>query len=73
MVITKKVEIHISRSNINHYKMFYNIKLNDTILVDVNQLTKGSHHKIKMKCDICGDEYESEYNILYKKILLYKI
>jgi len=67
MIITDKVEIHISQSNINHYKVFYNdIKINDMILVDVNQLTKGSHHKIKMKCDICDEEYESEYNILFK-------
>ena len=67
MIISKNVIIRITNSNIKHYKKFYNnINLMDLISVNVNQLTKGSKYKIKMKCDKCGFEYESAYHILYK-------
>ena len=66
MIITDKIKINITKSNIDHYKQYYNdIKLKDSIFVNVNELTKGSHNKIEMKCDICGNEYISEFNILY--------
>jgi hypothetical protein len=66
MIITDKIKINITQSNIDHYKQYYNdIKLKDSIFVNVNELTKGSHSKIEMKCDICGNEYISEFNILY--------
>ena len=67
MIVSDKIQITITQSNINHYIYFYNdIKIKDIIYVNVNELTKGSHYKIKMKCDVCGEESESEYNILYK-------
>ena len=67
MIISNKIEIRINPSNINHYKNYYNnITTNDLIFVNVNELTKGSSYKIKMKCDICDYEYESAFNVLYK-------
>ena len=72
MIIYEKVEIKITGSNIKHYRKFYNnINVNDIILVDINQLTKGSKYKIKMKCDECGDELNIPYNFLYKTNSLY--
>jgi len=67
MILSNKIEIRINISNIEHYKTLYDgIKINDIISVNVNELTKGSKYKIKMKCDKCGDEYESAFNILFK-------
>jgi len=73
MILSNKIEIRINISNIKHYKKLYkNIKINDIILVNVNELTKGSRYKVKMRCDKCGDEYESCFNILYKNNSLKK-
>ena len=67
MILSDKIEIRVNISNIEHYKNIYKgIKINDIISVNVNELTKGSKYKIKMKCDTCGYEYESAFNILFK-------
>ena len=63
MMITKKVEVKIASKNINHYKnKGYNCKINEIIIVKIEDLSKGSHEKIKVKCDICGKENEMTYH-----------
>lgn len=66
MLITKKIEMKIGSKNINHFvNLGYNVKYNDVIFIDVNELQKGSHYVVSVKCDICGEEK----NILYKEHL----
>ena len=65
MLITKKVNIKVVKSNIVYYKSigFVNIKINDIIDVDVNMLRKGCAIKVDVSCDIC----EKEKNIFLQK------
>ena len=50
MILDKKIEIKISRRNIDHYRKFYNnLKLKDIIEVDTEfQLQKNSNKKINV-------------------------
>ena len=67
MIISDKIEITINNSNINHYKKYYdNIKNKDKIFVNINELTKGTKYKVKMKCDKCDKILDVPFNILYK-------
>lgn len=36
-------------------------KIGDEFDVNVEHLGKSSHHKVKVKCDICGDIIEKEW------------
>lgn len=52
----QKIPVKITKRNIRHFSDigYKNIKLKDTIIVNVNDLTKGSHTKVKVLCDYCG-------------------
>lgn len=79
-LITKKVEIIIHNKNINYYeekgyiipKYKYQghlrVKRGTKIIVKINDLSKGSHIKIKAKCDNCGKEME----LIWKNYINYK-
>lgn len=63
MIITKKLEIKITKQNCEHYtKLGYNTN-NKFIIIDVSDLTKGSNIEIEVKCDYC----ESIRLISYKE------
>lgn len=54
MIITKIIPIKINRRNIEHYlSKNYKCKLNNTIDVNVMDVTRGSGKKIKVSCEIC--------------------
>ena len=62
MFLDKTVEVKINPSNIKHYSKFYSdLKVKDTLNVKIEQLTKGSNFKIKVKCDECGLEKEVSF------------
>ena len=66
MIIDKVLNVKISRSNIEHYNMFFNINLGDIIEIDVElHLQKGSNRKINVSCDIC---YIQRYITFYSYI-----
>ncbi len=55
MILTKKVNVKIINHNINHYRNIgYDVKYGDIININVNELTKGSHIIISIKCNKCG-------------------
>jgi len=63
MILTEKIEVKISRKNIDYYSKIKNdIKLKDKILINVSDLQKGSNKRIEVKCDICGTEKNVSYN-----------
>jgi hypothetical protein len=67
MLITKTIEIKISRANIKHYEQFYfNLKLNKHMIIPVEQLTRGSHIIIDASCDICNEKYSIIYKDYFK-------
>jgi len=62
MLITEKLKIKTAGKNFNYFKTLgYNIKYGDIINIDVKELSKDSHCKVKVKCDICGKEKEISY------------
>lgn len=62
MIISEKVKVKINSNNFNHFKKFgYDIKCGQEIEVLIEQLSKGSHALIKVKCDICNKEKFIKY------------
>jgi very-short-patch-repair endonuclease len=72
MILSEKVEVKISRSNITYYKQFYpDIKINTTIEIDVDKIYKYSKSIIHVKCDVCGVEKYLAQDMYYKNIKKY--
>lgn len=66
MILTDKIKVKISKMNINHFRNIgMDINLKDVIEINPSLLNKGSHTKIKVKCDVCGKEKE----IMFEKYL----
>lgn len=61
MIITEKVTVTITNSNIKHYSK-YNVKIYDKIQISINELSSGSSIKVLVKCDVC----DTEKTIIYK-------
>lgn len=62
MIITNKTLVKINASNYSHYIKFYNdIKCNDVIEVDINNLNNFSKSIIEVKCDSCSISKEITY------------
>jgi len=69
MIINKKTEMKINKSNIKHYKSLgYDVDLKDIIIINTKDLSRGSQRKIKVKCDICEIEKEIKFQTYYKSI-----
>lgn len=67
MIISEKIKIKVNGKTIAHYKSIgYNVMLGDEIEINTDELNKGSHFKIKVKCDVCGKERD---NLMYKEYL----
>lgn len=60
MILTRNIIINITNRNIKHYK---NIHQTGEAEISIEELHKGSHTKIHVKCDIC----ERETNISYRE------
>ena len=71
MIITDKIEIKVSRKNLNKIREYLNsskIKIDDIVFIPTKYLSNGSHYKIKCKCDICGKIKEIAYQKYIKNI-----
>lgn len=57
MILTQNITVRINKSNIEHFNKFYpNIKIGDIITIKVEELSKYSHRKILIKCDLCDNK-----------------
>ena len=57
MILTEKVKVNISFNNKEHYsKYFDNLKIGNQIEISPDELSKNSHLKILVMCDICKEE-----------------
>lgn len=77
MLLTKEVEVAINARNKKRYLgKGYNIPTHiingkeyvpkgTTIIVKVDDLSKGSHYKVMVQCDYCGAVFEREYCYYY--------
>jgi len=62
MFLTKKLAVTINPSNIKHFKKYFdNIEVKDEIVVNIDQLNKGSQFIINVQCDQCGLKKELKY------------
>lgn len=63
MILDQKVEIKWKSANKNYYvdKGYFFTKMDDTFVVDINDLPPKSAIKIKCKCDFCGNECFIKY------------
>lgn len=68
MILSREVSIKINESNFQYYdNLGYDVTLGEKLLIPIDLLSKGSHHKIKCKCDVCGIEKD----VLFKNYVKY--
>ncbi len=68
MIINEEVLVKINNTNIEHYKLKYDVKYGDKIYVSSCDLTRSSKIRIKYECDICKNTFESSYDNYYTMI-----
>lgn len=74
MLLSKEIEIKLTGSTIKYYEDlgYYipkhidkqnrvSVKKGTKIKVKVDDLSHGTHTKVKVKCDYCGEEFEKAY------------
>ena len=69
MIITREISIKINEANFSYYEnMGYDdITIGEELLIPVELLSKGSHYRIKCKCDSCGVEKD----VIFKNYVKY--
>jgi hypothetical protein len=69
MIITREIVIKINEANFSYYEnMGYDdITIGEELLIPVELLSKGSHYRIKCKCDSCG----LEKDVIFKNYIKY--
>lgn len=68
MILTREIDIKINESNFSYYEnLGYDISIGEWVKIPTELLSKGSHIKIKCKCDICGVEKD----VIFKNYLRY--
>lgn len=69
MIITREIVIKINEANFSYYEnMGYDdITIGEELLIPVELLSKGSHYRIKCKCDSCGIEKD----VIFKNYIKY--
>lgn len=68
MIITREIEIRINESNFTYFEeLGYDISIGDELLIPIELLSKGSHHKIKCQCDGC----KIIKDVIYKNYIKY--
>ena len=66
MILSREINVKITESNYNYYdNLGYDVYISEQIIIPVELLPKGSHYKIKCKCDDCGIEKD----VIYKNYL----
>ena len=75
MIISETLNVEITKKGqIRYYKSVgYNIKIGDTIKIDISSLSKESHMIIEAKCDICGTIKKVTYRYYLKRIETHNI
>jgi len=62
MILSRDVNIKITNNLLKYYReLGYNSNSNDIFNILVYHLPKNSTHKVKVKCDFCGEEKEINY------------
>ena len=68
MILTREIEIKINESNYQYYDdLGYDVSIGEIVKIPIELMSKGSHYKIKCKCDGCGIEKE----VIFKNYVKY--
>ncbi len=68
MILTREVEIKITESNYQYYEeLGYDVSIGEILIIPTELMSKGSHYKIKCKCDDCGIEKD----VIFKNYVKY--
>ena len=68
MILTREITIRITESNYQYYEdMGYDVSIGEDLVIPIELLSKGSHFRIKCKCDGCGIEKE----VIFKNYVKY--
>lgn len=68
MILTREIEIKISESNFQYYEdLGYDVSIGEIIRIPIELMSRGSHYKIKCKCDGCGVEKD----VIFKNYVKY--
>jgi hypothetical protein len=68
MILTREIDIKITESNLSYYdNLGYDVFIGEYIKIPIELLSKGSHYKIKCKCDSCGIEKD----VIFKNYVKY--
>lgn len=72
MILTENINIKTTNKNIGHYKEIgFDVKSGDNIIIKPENLPINSRIKIKVKCDICGNEKHISYYSYKRNIMKY--
>lgn len=70
MILTREITIRITESNYQYYEdLGYDISIGDDLVIPIELLSKGSHFKIKCKCD--GEGCIKEKEVIFKNYVKY--
>lgn len=68
MILTREIVIKINEANFSYYEnLGYDITIGEELVIPIELLSKGSHHKINCKCDKCG----VEKSVIFKNYIKY--
>lgn len=68
MILTREITIKITESNYQYYEdLGYDVSIGENLLIPTELMSKGSHFKIRCKCDSCGIEKD----VIFKNYIKY--
>ena len=68
MILTREIKVKISESNYHYYEdLGYDVTIGEEIVIPIELMSKGSHHRIDCKCDKCG----IEKSVIFKNYIKY--
>ena len=70
MILTREITIKINESNYQYYDdLGYDVIIGEDIKIPIELMSKGSHYKIKCKCD--GEGCDVEKEVIFKNYVKY--
>ena len=68
MILTRVIDIKISESNYQYYDdLGYDVTIGENIQIPIELMSKGSHYKIRCRCDGC----DVEKDVIFKNYIKY--
>lgn len=70
MILTREITIRVTESNYQYYnEMGYDVSIGEDLIIPIELLSKGSHFKIRCKCD--GEGCAIEREVIFKNYVKY--